>query len=171
MDGLFIIQPFVHHDERGSFVKTIHDGFYAENGLDPSFTESFYSISNKDVIRGMHFQYPPHAHDKLVYVLQGSILDVVLDLRKSSATYGQTFSRLLTAENREMLFIGKGLAHGFLSLESNSIVEYHTTTSQAKEAEGGILWNSFGFDWPVKDPVLSGRDKDFISFTQYTSQF
>jgi dTDP-4-dehydrorhamnose 3,5-epimerase len=170
-NDLRIIQPFVFKDERGGFVKTIHDEFFAENGLDYNFRESFYSISNKGVIRGMHFQNPPYQHNKLVYVLHGSIMDVVLDLRKSSPTYGKTFSRVLSAENREIIYIGAGFAHGFLSLEPNSIVEYHTSTSLAKAYEGGILWNSFDFDWAVENPVISDRDRSFLSFKNFDSPF
>lgn len=171
MSDVFIIHPFLFEDARGGFVKTMQDVFFEEHGLNFNFRESFYSISHKNVIRGLHFQYPPQDHDKLVYVVKGRILDVVLDLRRSSPTFGHSFSIELNETNKHMLYIGKGIAHGFLALEDNSIVEYHTTTSQSRELEGGILWNSFGFEWPIENPIMSDRDKAFVSFKHFTPNY
>lgn len=169
--GLQVIQYQSFKDMRGGFVKTIHKESFEQAGLNWQFAESYFSVSAKNVIRGMHFQVPPQQHDKLVYVVSGSILDVVLDIRTYAPTYGRYVATVLSAENRKALFIGEGLAHGFLSLEDNAIVEYHTTTVQDKACEGGVLWNSFGFDWPVADPVLSDRDKAFESFTSGKTWF
>jgi len=163
-DDLYTINYKSFTDSRGEFVKTIHEETFAEAGVDWKFTESFYSLSHKNVIRGMHFQFPPHSHDKLVYVVTGKIIDVVLDIRNNSNTFGKCFAVEISAEKRNAIYIGKGFAHGFLSLEDNTIVEYHTTTSQNRDAEGGIKWDSFNFDWGVTDPILSERDSSFKGF-------
>jgi dTDP-4-dehydrorhamnose 3,5-epimerase len=160
LKGVYTILYKSFKDNRGEFVKTIHEDTFKVNGLDCNFTESFYSVSKKNVIRGMHFQFNPNQHDKLVYVITGRILDVVVDLRFESETFGQYFSVELSHENATGIFIEKGFAHGFLSLEENTVVEYHTTTSQVKNSEGGIRWNSFGFNWPVENPILSLRDSE-----------
>lgn len=171
IQGLHVIGYNRFVDHRGEFVKTIHRESFEQAGVEWRFTESYFSVSAKDVIRGMHFQLPPADHDKLVYVIAGSITDVVLDIRRRSPTYGQYFATTLSADNRKAVYIPKGLAHGFVSLEPQSIVEYHTTTSQHKGYEGGILWNSFGYAWPVEEPILSERDQAFIPFTQEPSFF
>lgn len=171
LTDIFVLDLFSFKDNRGEFVKTIHDTTFKENGLEYQFTESFFSVSEKNVIRGMHYQAPPHDHVKLVYVVAGSILDVVVDLRRDSATYGQSFHVELNEKNRKAIYIGKGFAHGFLALEDRSIVEYHCTTSQNKEAEGGILYNSFDFEWPVKQPILSARDNEFLPLKELNTPF
>jgi dTDP-4-dehydrorhamnose 3,5-epimerase len=168
---LYVIAYSSFVDNRGEFVKTIHGETFLANGLEYKFTESFYSSSKIDVIRGMHFQFPPHDHEKLVYVVAGKILDVVIDIRKSSETYGKCFSVELSAENHKAVYIGKGFAHGFLTLEENSIVEYHTTTSQNREHEGGIKWDTIGFNWGITNPITSERDNSFDSFDLTKSYF
>ncbi|OMQ09840.1 dTDP-4-dehydrorhamnose 3,5-epimerase [[Flexibacter] sp. ATCC 35103] len=163
-NDLFVIEYKTFRDHRGEFVKTIHKDLFIEKNLNWSFEESFFSVSNKDVFRGMHFQYAPHDHDKLVYVIKGKILDIVVDLRSFSPTYGKYLKIELSEDNRKALYIGKGFAHGFLSLEENTIVEYHTSTMQNKESEGGIKWDSVGFNLPIKDIIISERDSDFLPF-------
>ena len=171
LPGIFILDFFSFKDDRGEFVKTIHDTTFQENGLEYQFTESFYSISKKDVIRGMHFQNPPHDHVKLVYVIAGSIIDVLIDLRSTSATFGQYLAVELSDKNRRGIYIDRGFAHGFLALENNTIVEYHTSTSQNKESEGGVLYNSFGFDWPVVNAIVSNRDLKHTPVSQFKTPF
>jgi dTDP-4-dehydrorhamnose 3,5-epimerase len=161
---LYVIEYKTFKDQRGEFVKTIHKDLFIEKGLKWSFEESFFSVSNKNVFRGMHFQYAPYDHDKLVYVINGSILDIVVDLRSYSPTYGKYFQIELSGDNRKALYIGKGFAHGFLALEDNSIVEYHTSTMQNKESEGGVKWNSLGFNLPMQDIIISERDSHFLPF-------
>jgi dTDP-4-dehydrorhamnose 3,5-epimerase/CDP-3, 6-dideoxy-D-glycero-D-glycero-4-hexulose-5-epimerase len=163
-ENLFVLVYKSFKDNRGEFVKTINKKTFAENAIEWEFTESFYSISGKNVFRGMHFQYRPHDHDKLVYVVKGSILDIVLDLRSDSKTFGKYFTIELSEENRKGLHIGRGFAHGFLSLEEGTIVEYHTTTEQNKESEGGIKWDSFGAQVEIKNPIISVRDSQFENF-------
>lgn len=163
-NDLYVMDYGSYHDDRGEFVKTIHAETFIENNLEYRFTESFFSVSKKDVIRGMHFQLPPADHVKLVYVVTGAIIDVVLDIRKESRTYGKFFSIELSSNNRKGIYIGKGFAHGFLSLEDNTTVEYHTSTSQDRNLERGIKYDSFGYNWNVERPTVSKRDADFKSF-------
>jgi dTDP-4-dehydrorhamnose 3,5-epimerase len=170
-EDLYIINYKSFNDKRGEFIKTIHAPSFIEMGLEWQFEESFYSISKKNVIRGMHFQVPPNSHSKLVYVVEGTILDVVLDLRTSAKTFGSFFSIELSAENRNAIYIGKGFAHGFLSLDEKSIVEYHITTVQNKISESGVKWSSFGFDWGIQDPIISDRDDAFENFNKKMSYF
>lgn len=168
---LYIMEYNSFLDQRGEFVKTIHKETFLNEGLEYIFNESFYSVSNKNVIRGMHFQVPPEDHAKLVYVVTGSIIDVVLDIRNDSPNFGEFFSIELSAKNRKGIYIGKGFAHGFLALEDNTTVEYHTSTSQNRECEAGIKFDSFGYDWEVKEPILSIRDLAFQNFSDIESPF
>lgn len=168
---LLVMEYNSFQDQRGEFVKTIHADTFKEHNLIYQYDESFYSVSNKDVIRGMHYQLPPDDHVKLVYVVTGTIVDVVLDLRIESATFGKFFSIELSSKNRKGIYIGKGFAHGFLSLEENTTVEYHTSTAQSRESEAGIRFDSFGYDWEVKDPIISSRDLEFKPFAEIVSPF
>ena len=169
--GVFVLQPKIFTDQRGTFVKTYHADIFREAGLDFTPREEFFSISHKNVVRGMHFQSPPAAQDKLVYCPVGKVLDVVMDLRPGSRTFGGTFARELSAENREMLYIPVGCAHGFLSLAEDTIMVYQTSTVHSPTQDAGILWNSIGFDWPVKNPILSARDQAFPTLNQFQSPF
>ncbi|MFC5285203.1 dTDP-4-dehydrorhamnose 3,5-epimerase family protein [Pedobacter alpinus] len=171
ISDLYLIKLNQISDLRGSFTKTIHKETFDTYSIDSNFTESFYSKSHKNVIRGMHFQIPPDDHSKLVYLISGSILDVILDIRKESPTYGKFFSIVITADNPQAIYIGKGLAHGFKSLEDNSVVEYHTTTSHSKQNETGIKYSSFGFDWGSENDILSERDLNFKNFIDFNSPF
>lgn len=170
-NDLYVLEYNSFKDNRGEFVKTIHKDVFIENKLEWNFAESFYSVSHKNVFRGMHFQYCPNDHEKLVYVVKGAILDVVLDLRSDSKTYGKFFTIELSEYDRIGLYIGKGLAHGFLSLEENTIVEYHTTTVQSKECEGGVKWDSFGYEMPIKNSIISQRDDAFPPFDKGIKYF
>lgn len=170
-NGLFIIQHKVFKDDRGLFVKTYNQQLFKELGIDIEIKERYYSVSNKHVIRGMHFQTPPKDHIKLVTVISGKILDVVLDIRKSSPTYGQFFSIELTSKEGKTIYIPKGFAHGFLALEDNTIVEYNQTTGYAHNNDAGIKYDSFGFDWKISAPIISDRDNCFCSFENFLTPF
>ncbi len=165
-DGLFEIENKVFEDKRGGLVKTFHFDTFIEYGLETDFREHFYSASKKNVLRGMHFQRSPCEHAKLVYVIEGEILDVTLDIRKNSNTFGKYFTTKLSEENLKSLYIGKGFAHGFLTLSKSAKVVYLTTTVHNYDLESGIHWDSFGFDWNVKNPIISERDADFASLNQ-----
>jgi dTDP-4-dehydrorhamnose 3,5-epimerase len=169
--GLRILRPRVFQDVRGTFVKTFHRESFRELGMDFEPREEFFSISRRDVVRGMHFQLPPHAQGRIVTCLTGKILDVVVDLRRSSSAFGQVWSRELDAANREIIFIPEGFAHGFLALEDNTLVSYVANQVHSPAHDSGILWTSIGFDWPVKNPILSERDQKFPALREFQSPF
>lgn len=171
IEGLYILETINFQDIRGGFQKLFNFDFFNENNLDTDFKEFYYSVSQKGVIRGMHFQLPPFDHTKLVYVSKGRIKDVVLDIRKDSKTYGKYFSVELDDNKAQYLYIPKGLAHGFVSLEDGSIVNYAQTSCYSKEHDCGILYNSFGFDWETENPIISGRDTTFEKLENFKSPF
>lgn len=170
-NGLFVLETACFQDNRGRFQKLFNYDFFKKNNLETDFKEFYYSISQKNVIRGMHFQFPPYEHTKLVYVSKGKIRDVVVDLRKCSNTYGKCFSVELNACEGQYLYIPKGFAHGFLSLEDDTIVNYAQTSGYSKEHDHGIAYDSIGFDWDVKEPVISGRDLAFVPLENFKSPF
>jgi dTDP-4-dehydrorhamnose 3,5-epimerase/CDP-3, 6-dideoxy-D-glycero-D-glycero-4-hexulose-5-epimerase len=139
--------------------------------LESNFVELYYSINKKDVIRGMHFQIPPVEHVKMVYVITGKIIDVCLDLRHNSKTYGTYFSCVLSDADDMYLYIPKGIAHGFASLEDNTIVHYAQTTCYSKEHDCGIKYDSFGFDWNIQNPIISDRDRSLPCLSDFHTVF
>jgi dTDP-4-dehydrorhamnose 3,5-epimerase len=166
-----LIQLPAFSDNRGLFTKTFQEHFFQDAGIAFSLKESYFSISKKEVVRGMHFQTPPHHHAKIVYCPIGSILDVILDLRKNSNTYGQFYSTVLSAENHLAYYIPEGFAHGFKALTEDAMTCYLVSSEHNKEHDHGIRFDSFGMDWDCKDPVLSERDLSFISFKDFESPF
>ena len=158
-------------DDRGLFVKTFHAGSIVAAGAAFELKESYFSISHMDVIRGMHFQLPPHAHSKIVFCPAGAILDVILDLRRGSATYGQFHAEELSAENHRAYFIPEGFAHGFQTLTEGAMTYYLVSSEHHKESDVGIRWDSFGFSWPARNPLMSVRDKGFGSLADFNSPF
>ena len=166
----FLLRPSKFQDPRGTFVKTYHQTLFAELGIRFDMKEEFYSISKKNVIRGMHFQTPPHAHDKLVYCLNGKVLDVLIDLRTGPG-YGRVASTELSLENGMILLIPKGIAHGFLALSDESLLLYKTSTTHEQSADSAIRWNSFGYAWGVAHPILSERDHQHPPLSEFTTPF
>lgn len=171
LPGVFIIEAKAFSDHRGVFVKTFHEETFKPYNLDINFKESFYSISNKNVIRGMHFHLPPKDHAKLVYVTSGSVIDVVLDLRKDSPTFGEHEAIKVSQENSLMVYIPKGCAHGFLSLEDNTCMVYLQTGMYSPEHDTGIHIHDFGMNWGVTEPIISKRDLDFMTLKNFNSPF
>lgn len=171
IEGVYIIHNFNANDCRGLFVKTFNSIYLKENNIDFKIKESYYSVSKKNVIRGMHFQLPPHEHEKLVYIPKGSILDVVVDLRKKSKTYKKFISINLSGENKKSIFISKGLAHGFKSLENDTVTVYNVSTEYNPKLDMGVRFDSFGFNWEVINPIVSERDKSFEFFNEFDSPF
>lgn len=171
IDSLKLIYLEKHVDGRGMFVKVFNHDFFYRNGLQTEFKESYFSVSGKNVIRGMHFQIPPAQHTKVVYVNQGSILDVVLDIRKKSSTYGQFLQVKIDSNHPVMVYIPEGCAHGFLSLEKNTMVTYLQTSGYNVACDKGIKYNSFGANWGVENPILSERDQTFPEFEFFSSPF
>ena len=171
LEGVYIINNFNVSDERGVFLKSFNKKQFQENKINFEIRESYYSVSKKDVIRGMHFQLPPHDHEKLVYVPLGEIIDVVIDLRKKSSTYKNHISVKLSAQNKKSIYIPKGLAHGFKSLKNNTITVYNVATEYNSISDYGIKYNSFGFDWETVDPIISSRDQAFPNLDNFKSPF
>jgi dTDP-4-dehydrorhamnose 3,5-epimerase/CDP-3, 6-dideoxy-D-glycero-D-glycero-4-hexulose-5-epimerase len=157
-------------DRRGTFVKTFSRTAFEDAGIDFDLKEEFYSTSNKDVIRGMHFQLPPFDHVKLVYCASGAVQDVLLDLRRGPG-FGRFTSVALRADEPSVLVIAKGIAHGFRSLTDNSLMVYKTSSEYVPSHDAGVRWDSFGFDWGCGTPVLSERDAQHPTLTQFTSPF
>lgn len=170
-EGLLVLQTVNFQDNRGGFQKLFNYEFFKENGLDYDFKEFYYSVNKANVVRGMHFQTPPFEHTKVVYVSKGHIRDVVVDIRKDSKTYGKCFSIELDDQKGQYLYIPKGFAHGFVSLEDGSIVNYAQTTCYAKDNDCGIDTMSIGFDWDVESPIRSGRDLTFPKLQEFNSPF
>jgi dTDP-4-dehydrorhamnose 3,5-epimerase len=170
VSGLAVLKLRVHRDTRGEFIKTFHANFFASQGMDFHPREQFFSVSKKNVLRGLHFQLPPSDHSKLVFCTAGRVLDVVVDLRRSGR-FGEVYSRELSAENFEALFIPKGCAHGFLALEEGSAVFYLTDAVHDAERDAGILWSSIRFDWGIAEPIVSARDAGFPPLADYSSPF
>lgn len=172
IEDLLILTPAVFTDDRGYFLES-----YNKKGLSGIFNVDFVqdneSMSQKDVLRGLHFQKPPYAQGKLVRVITGSVLDVVVDLRKESPTYGKHFKHILSSENKVQLYIPKGFAHGFLVLENNTIFNYKCTNYYNKEAEASLLWNdeTLNIDWNIEKPIISSKDKFAEKFVSFVTPF
>ncbi|MFM2385645.1 MAG: dTDP-4-dehydrorhamnose 3,5-epimerase [Bacteroidota bacterium] len=170
LPGVLQLQHHKHQDARGSFVKLFHESTLQNAGINFTVRESFYSTSHKGVLRGMHFHQSPHEHAKIVLCTSGSILDVVLDIRQHSPTFGQTAQCILSAEKANALYIPEGFAHGFVSLEDNSTTLYLQNGMYSAEHDSGILYNSFNFAWPDMALTISDRDNSFQSLEQYKQQ-
>lgn len=171
LHGAFLVRPPLFTDQRGGFVKTFHRDVFKGFGVEPVFVEEFYSTSAKGVIRGMHFQVPPADHAKFVFCLAGAVRDVILDLRVGSPTYARYHVVELSGENRLGFYIPSGFAHGFLSLTEGALMLYKTTTVHKPSCDAGIRWDSFGYDWGVKEPILSARDAAFPTLADLRSPF
>ena len=172
ISGLFTIHSRVFTDQRGTFVKTYHANRFAELGLNTTWRERFWSASRAGVIRGLHFQVPPADHAKLVACSAGRVLDAVVDLRVGSPSYGchQTFE--LSADNGVMVYIPRGMAHGFQSLEDGSLLQYDVETVHDPICDKGIRWDTCGIPWLDETaPILSVRDASFPSLSEFESPF
>ena len=169
--GTYIIRNQAFLDRRGKFIKIYNEEEFHQLGLNTDFKEIFYTTSKKHTIRGMHFQNPPYDQEKLVYVTKGKILDVILDIRPSSPTFGEFISYELTSDKHEAIYVAKGCAHGYIALEEDSVVAYHVTSLFNKEADDGVRYDSFGMEWDVEHPILSDRDLNLLPFNQYKSLF
>jgi len=170
LPGCVLLEAPRFEDARGSFVKTFHRDVFAELGIRLDVAEEYYSVSHRGVIRGMHFQVPPHDHDKLVLCTRGEVLDVVVDLRRG-AGHGRVASTTLSADNRRVLFVPRGVAHGFVARTDEATMLYKTSTVHAPESDRGVRWDSFGFDWGVDAPVLSDRDRRHPALAEFDSPF
>jgi len=159
--GLILIEPQVFGDDRGFFMETYSKREFLDAGIDVDFVQDNHSRSGKAVLRGLHFQKPPFAQAKLIRVSQGEVLDVAVDIRPDSPTFGKWDSAHLTAENKNMFFIPAGFAHGFYVLSETADFQYKCSNFYDKESEGGILWNDpdINVAWLAANPILSEKDK------------
>ena len=173
IEGLLIIKPEVFGDDRGYFFESWNKKAYQNIGLNLEFSQDNQSLSQKGVLRGLHFQNPPFAQGKLVRVIKGSVIDVAVDIRKDSLTYGQNFTIELSEENKKIFWIPPGFAHGFITLEDDTIFSYKCTGMYNKESEGALIWNDvdLNIDWGVVNPLISDKDKLAGSFRDFKSEF
>ncbi|MCK4521217.1 MAG: dTDP-4-dehydrorhamnose 3,5-epimerase [Nanoarchaeota archaeon] len=174
-EGLLIIEPDIFNDDRGCFFDIYDKKEFKKIGIDVDFVQDSQTISKKDVIRGLHFQKPPFTRDKILYVSKGAVLDVVVDLRKNSPTYGKWFSTELTEENKKMLLVPKGFAHGYLVLENNTTLQYQFSNFYNKESQSGMIWNDpdVNIDWQLgkygirgDELIISEKDKNNPKFKE-----
>ena len=174
INGVFLIKPQVFNDNRGHFFESFNSKKFNEaTGLDVQFVQDNQSLSSKNVLRGLHFQHPPFAQAKLVSVIKGEVLDVVVDIRKESDTYGEYIAENLNEENHHQLFIPEGMAHGFLTLKDDTIFSYKCSNYYYKGSEDGIIWNdsNLKIDWKIKNPLVSEKDQLAQNFTSFVSPF
>ncbi len=172
LPGAKLITLPCFRDDRGAFVKTFNDNAFQEMAaINFELKESYFSFSKKDVIRGLHFQMPPHDHAKIVFCPKGAILDVIVDLRKDSATFGQYEANILSEENNKAYYIPKGFAHGFKSLQDDAMTYYLVSSGYHQASDTGIRWDSIDFDWQCEQPIISQRDRSFLSLTEFDSPF
>lgn len=176
LEGVMIVTPDVYTDERGMFMETFSEARYREMlGLAPDvhFVQDNLSVSKKGVVRGLHYQAPPMAQGKLVMVTRGRVLDVAVDIRAGSPTYGQHVAVELSVENHRQLWMPRGFAHGFIALEDDTIFTYKCTNTYSREHERGIVWNdpALGIEWGEVTPIVSEKDKQHPLFADIPKEF
>lgn len=172
LEGLLIIEPKVFLDERGFFYESFNESLMIEHGIKGPFIQDNQSVSHKNVLRGLHFQVPPHQQGKLIRVVNGSVLDIVVDIRKNSPSYGKHFSLELNARENKMLWIPEGFAHGFIALEDHTVFLYKVTQYYNPASESGIIYNDseLNLDWKNKAPLVSPKDKILQTFKEFSDQ-
>jgi dTDP-4-dehydrorhamnose 3,5-epimerase len=171
---VLIFEPKVFGDERGFFFESFNHKLFEEAvGYPVTFVQDNHSKSSKGVLRGLHYQLPPHAQGKLVRCVAGEVFDVAVDIRKNSPTFGQWVGIHLSGENKRQLWIPEGFAHGFVTLSDTADFLYKTTDYYHRESEGTIAWNDFeiNIQWPVEKVTLSQKDKNAQSFLQFKQAF
>lgn len=174
IEGLVVIEPRVFGDSRGYFFESYNARDFAQVA-DITFVQDNESRSCYGVVRGLHFQKPPYAQSKLVRVVEGRVLDVAVDIRRNSPTYGQHVAIELTADNHRQLFLPQGMAHGFAVLSETAVFQYKCDNFYHPESEGAIAWNdpTLAIDWhlPAADVILSDKDKNHPSFHEFVTPF
>ena len=172
ISDVILLTPRIYKDERGYFMESYNQK-KVEKLIKDTFVQDNESLSDKNVLRGLHLQLPPHAQAKLIRVIKGSILDVAVDLRKNSDTYGQHFKHILSGENKKQLYIPKGFAHGFLSLENDTILNYKCSDYYHAESEQSIAWNDpdLAIDWGIPNPILAEKDRQAENFVTFENPF
>ncbi len=175
INGLFLITPDKYGDERGFFSETYNKKLLVRSGIDAEFLQDNHSLSAVHVVRGLHFQTPPHAQGKLVRITRGAALDVAVDIRKGSPTYGNHVAVTLSADNWRQLWIPAGFAHGFCTLEPDTEIVYKVTEYYHPESESGLAWDdpALAIPWPIGpgDAILSDKDKNLPGFSELPDFF
>jgi dTDP-4-dehydrorhamnose 3,5-epimerase len=175
LKDLLIIEPKIWKDDRGHFFESYNKKAFADAGLDLEFVQDNQSFSHKGALRGLHGQANPHAQGKLVRVIQGKVLDVAVDIRKDSPTFGQHLKIELTGENNIMFWVPPGFLHGFLTLENNTIFSYKCTNLYHKESEIGVIWNdkNLNINWEIsnQEAIISPKDAILPAFADIISPF
>ncbi|PIE87092.1 MAG: dTDP-4-dehydrorhamnose 3,5-epimerase [Bacteroidetes bacterium] len=173
IEGLLILEPRVFKDDRGLFFESFNEKLFEAEAGNIRFVQDNQSVSKKGVLRGLHFQNPPHAQGKLVRVAKGSVIDVAVDIRRDSPTYGKHVAVELSAENNKQFWIPAGFAHGFVALEDDTIFCYKCTDYYAPECEGSLLWNdeTLKIDWGIDTPLVSPKDEVAPTFTNFETSF
>lgn len=173
LEGLLIIKPDVFEDERGYFFESFNEEKFRTAGLNIAFRQDNESKSKNGVLRGLHFQAPPFEQGKLVRVIRGSVLDVAVDIRRHSPTYGRWESIVLSGKNKWMYWVPPGFAHGFVTLEDNTVFFYKCTNVYNKASEGSVRWNDplLNIDWGISNPVISDKDKLAPGFAGFSTPF
>ncbi len=171
--GPLLFTPRVFDDERGYFYESYNEEVFSKHGLNTRFVQDNQSCSKKNVLRGLHFQHPPFDQGKLVRVLRGSVIDVAVDIRRNSPTYGKHIKVTLSETNKLIFWIPPGFAHGFLSLEEDTLFLYKCTRVYHKNSESGILWNDpvLKIDWGIDTPLVSSKDLELPGFHMLKSTF
>jgi dTDP-4-dehydrorhamnose 3,5-epimerase len=161
IEGLLLVRPTIHRDDRGSFLESFRADWLKAMGVEAAFVQDNESRSKKGVLRGLHFQCPPHEQGKLIRVISGSALDVSVDIRHRSPTYGKWFRTMLTPDEALMLWIPPGFAHGFLALEENTVFQYKCTGFYHHASEYTLLWNDpdLAIPWGFEQPLVSDNDR------------
>lgn len=172
LEGVLLIEPTVYEDERGFFFESYNFRRYAEHGIRTNFVQDNHSRSVKNTLRGLHYQINP-GQDKLVRVIVGEVFDVAVDIRFGSPTFGQWVGYYLSAENKLQMYIPVGFAHGFCVVSEVAEFEYKCSDYYSPQDERGIMWNDpdLGIDWPVKNPILSPKDRQNIPFRDIEKDF
>ena len=169
---LLLLTPQVYLDERGYFMES-YNKLRIGKMIKDDFVQDNESLSKKNVLRGLHLQLPPHAQAKLIRVIKGSILDVAVDLRKDSETFGKHFKHVLSGENKKQLYVPAGFAHGFLTLEDDTLINYKCSDYYHAESEMSILWNDpdLDIDWGSNNPILAEKDRLAEKFITFENPF
>jgi len=170
--NVLLIKPKVFFDERGFFLETYKKSSFLEAGIKEDFNQDNFSFSKRGVLRGLHLQRKPKSQSKLVRCVKGEILDVIVDVRANSNTFGKWLSFLLNDVNQHILYVPDGFLHGFVVLSENAIVHYKASCEYCVNCEDGVVWNDKTLDinWQIKDPIVSDKDKllkKFIDFEAY----
>ena len=169
--GCYEVNFAAQEDPRGMFVKVFDHSIFCQKRLEARFMETFYTVSGSNVLRGMHLQLPPADHAKLVYCVTGKVMDVVLDVRKGSPTYGAHAMIELDASLYNGVYLSRGLAHGFSVLRAPAVMVYHVTSAHAAHLDVGVAWDSFGARWPIESPLISPRDATLPPLDEFNSPF